>query len=175
MVAHFKGIDYAKVLFITGTNGKSTTTKLITHIFRSSGKKVIANLECANLIYGIATALSKASSLTGRISADYIIFETDERYLPIILKQLPAKNIMITNLQKDQVQRNGDPDFIYRKVFEAVGDDVRLFLNNEEPRTKAFDSKAGEIITYGVASHAESFTKDDTCLLYTSGKTQMWR
>ena len=162
MVAHFKGIDYAKVLFITGTNGKSTTTNLITHIFRSSGKKVIANLEGANLIYGIATALSKASSLTGRISADYIIFETDERYLPIILKQLPAKNIMITNLQKDQVQRNGDPDFIYRKVFEAVGDDVRLFLNNEEPRTKAFDSKAGEIITYGVARHAESFTKDDT-------------
>lgn len=162
MVAHFKGIDYSKVLFITGTNGKSTTTNLITHIFRKSGKTVVANLEGANLIYGIATALSKASTMTGKIKTDYIIFETDERYLPIILKQLPAKNIMITNLQKDQVQRNGDPDFIYRKVFAAVGDDVRLFLNNEEPRTKAFDGKGGKIVTYGVARHAESFTKDET-------------
>lgn len=162
MVAHFKGIDYTKVLFVTGTNGKSTTTNLIYHVFKSSGKNVIANLEGANLIYGIATALSKASTLFGRIKADYIIFETDERFLPLILKQLPAKNILITNLQKDQVQRNGDPDFIYRKLFSAIDRDVRLFLNNEEPRTRSFDERGGNIVTYGVQRHGESFTKDDT-------------
>ncbi|MGN0658090.1 MAG: MurT ligase domain-containing protein [Emergencia sp.] len=162
MVAHFKGIDYSRVLFITGTNGKSTTTNLITHIFRSSGRTVVANLEGANLIYGVATALSKASTLTGRIRADYIIFETDERYLPLIYKQLPAGNIMITNLQKDQVQRNGDPDFIYRKLFDGIPSGLRLFLNNEEPRTKAFDVKGAQVITYGVARHGESFTKDET-------------
>lgn len=162
MVAHFKGIDYSKVLFITGTNGKSTTTNLVTHIFRVNGKKVIANLEGANLIYGVATALSKASTLTGKINADYIIFETDERYLPIIYKQLPAENIMITNLQKDQVQRNGDPDFIYRKLHDAIGGNVKLFLNNEEPRTKAFDDNSPDIVTYGVERHGESFVKDET-------------
>lgn len=162
MVAHFKGIDYSKVLFITGTNGKSTTNNLVTHIFRSNGKKVVANLEGANLIYGVATALSKASSLTGRIKADYIIFETDERYLPLIHKQLPAENIMITNLQKDQVQRNGDPDFIYRKVFDGLPSGVRFFLNNEEPRTRSFDIKSDRIVTYGVERHPESFTKGDS-------------
>ena len=162
MVAHFKGIDYSKVLFITGTNGKSTTTNLVHHIFKSNGKNIIANLEGANLIYGVATALSKASSLTGRIKADFIIFETDERYLPLIYKQLPAENIMITNLQKDQVQRNGDPDFIYRKLFPTIGGNVRLFLNNEEPRTKSFDENSDRIITYGVERHQESFTKNDS-------------
>ena len=84
MVAHFKGIDYSKVLFVTGTNGKSTTTNLLYHIFKSSRKNVIANLEGANLIYGIATALSKASTLSGKVKAEYIIFETDERFLPLI-------------------------------------------------------------------------------------------
>lgn len=162
MVAHFKGIDCSKVLFITGTNGKSTTTNLITHIFRSNGKKVIANLEGANLIYGIATALSKVSTLTGKINADYIIFETDERFLPIIHKQLPAENIMITNLQKDQVQRNGDPDFIYRKLFDNLDGNIRFFLNNEEPRTKSFDEKSHDIVTFGVERHPEAFTKDET-------------
>lgn len=161
MVAHFKGIDYSKVLFITGTNGKSTTTNLVTHIFRSCGKKVVANLEGANLIYGIATALSKASTLTGKIKSDYIIFETDERFLPIIHKQLPARNILITNLQKDQVQRNGDPDFIYRRLFTALEkkDNIRLFLNNEEPRAKSFDEIGYEIVTYGVEKHEEAFVK----------------
>ncbi len=162
MVAHFKGIDYSRVLFITGTNGKSTTTNLLCHILRNSGKRVVANLEGANLIYGIATALSKASTMTGKIQADYIVFETDERFLPLILEQLPAKNILITNLQKDQVQRNGDPDFIYRKLFAAIGDDVRLFLNNEEPRTRSFDEKKGGIVTYGVERHSESFVKGDS-------------
>lgn len=163
MVAHFKGIDYSKVLFITGTNGKSTTTNLIAHIFKNSGKTIVANLEGANLIYGVATALSKASSLTGRIKADYIIFETDERYLPLIRKQLPAENVMITNLQKDQVQRNGDPDFIYRKLHSQIkGDNLRLFLNNEEPRTKAFEDNGSTIVTYGVSKHEEAFQKGDT-------------
>ncbi|WP_425757436.1 MurT ligase domain-containing protein [Ihubacter sp. rT4E-8] len=162
MVAHFKGIDYSKVLFITGTNGKSTTNNLVNHIFRTNGRKVVSNLEGANLIYGVATALSKASSLTGRIKADYIIFETDERYLPLIYKQLPAANIMITNLQKDQVQRNGDPDFIYRKVFDGLPSGIRFFLNNEEPRTRSFDIKSDHIVTYGVARHEESFTKGET-------------
>ena len=84
MVAHFKGIDPDRVLFITGTNGKSTTNNLVNHIFRENGKKVISNLEGANLIYGVCTALIKASSLTGRVKADYFIFETDERFVPVI-------------------------------------------------------------------------------------------
>ena len=147
MVKHFKGIDCSKVIFITGTNGKSTSTNLITHIFRKNGKKVISNLEGANLIYGIA----KASSMTGKINADYIIFETDERFLPKIYAQLPAENILVTNLQKDQVQRNGDPDFIYSKLSDCFdGKEIKMFLNNEEPRSRSLGKKASQVITYGV-------------------------
>lgn len=159
MVKHFKGIDPEKVLFITGTNGKSTTNNLIAHIFKDNGKTIVTNLEGANLIYGVATTLSKASNFAGRVKADYFIFETDERFLPIIHEQLPAKNIMITNLQKDQVQRNGDPDFIFRKLYGRLEGDIRYFLNNDEPRTKAFEDVASEIVTYGVEKHSESFTK----------------
>ncbi|MCI8609310.1 MAG: DUF1727 domain-containing protein [Firmicutes bacterium] len=161
MVAHFKGIDYDKVLFITGTNGKSTTNNLINHILKENGKTVISNLEGANLLAGVATALLKASSLTGHVKADYFIFETDERFLPIIYKQLPAKNILVTNLQKDQVQRNGDPDFIYRKLAPVMGQDVRLFLNNEEPRAKSFATGHDRVVTYGVERHSDSFIKKE--------------
>lgn len=45
LVAHFKGIDTQKVLFITGTNGKSTTNNMIHHIFVNNGKNVVTNLE----------------------------------------------------------------------------------------------------------------------------------
>ena len=154
MISHFKGIDPEKTIFITGTNGKSTTTNLLVHILRSNGKKVVANLEGANLLHGVATTLIKASSLTGRVSADYFVFETDERYLKAIREQLPAANIMMTNLQKDQAQRNGEPDFVKGKIHDAVVlRDTVLYVNNEEPRVKSFESEVKKTITYGTARH----------------------
>jgi len=162
MVEHFKGIDYSKVIFITGTNGKSSTTNLVTHLLRKSGKKVISNLEGANLLPGIATILSKESSLSGTLDADYYVFETDERYLPLIYKQLPAENILITNLQKDQVQRNGDPDFIYRKLSAFANNKIHYFLNNDEPRSKSFEQFSNQVTYYGVDQNEKTFTKDET-------------
>ena len=148
LLAHFRGIDPEKTLFITGTNGKSTTNNLIYHVFTQHGYRVCSNLAGANLITGVATSLIRASSLFGKVSADYFIFETDERYLPLIREQLPAANILVTNLQKDQVQRNGDPDYIYRKLQKAMEKGgMRLFLNNEEPRTKSFERYTDRIVT----------------------------
>lgn len=161
MVAHFKGIDPSRVLFITGTNGKSTTNNLINHILKGNGMKVVSNLEGANLLAGVATALLKNATLTGRVKADYYIFETDERFLPLIYAQLPAENILVTNLQKDQVQRNGDPDFIYRKLQPVMEKAGRLFLNNEEPRSRSFSMGRENVITYGVERHEESFVKKE--------------
>ena len=158
-VKHFKNIDYSKVIFITGTNGKSSTTNLVTHILKQNRKKIVSNLEGANLLGGIATILAKEASLSGKLKADYYIFETDERYLPLIYAQLPAQNMLITNLQKDQVQRNGDPDFIIRKFKEVVNRKMTLILNNEEPRSRFFEETACRSIYYGVSHHDESFTK----------------
>ncbi len=162
MIAHFKGIDTEKMLFITGTNGKSTSNNLIYHIFKHNGYKVISNLEGANLMAGVATALIKNSSFTGKVNADYFIFEVDERFLPSIHELLPAKNILVTNLQKDQVHRNGDPDFIYRKVLPVMKKNVRLFLNNDEPRSRSFADYNDNVVTYGVEKHEESFVKDES-------------
>lgn len=162
MVEHFKNIDPNKVLFITGTNGKSSSTNLIVHVLRKNGFKVISNLEGANLLAGIATSLAKESDLTGKTEADFYVFETDERYLPIIHEQLPAKNLLVMNLQKDQVQRNGDPDFIYQKLKSFINPDINLFLNNDEPRSKSFEQLSDNVTYFGVEPHSETFKKDNT-------------
>lgn len=160
-VKKFKNLDYSKVLFITGTNGKSTTTNLVSHILKVNGKKIISNIEGANLLGGIATILAKESTLTGKLKTDYFIFETDERYLPLIYAQLPAKNMLITNLEKDQVQRNGDPDFIYQKIGSFMNSEMTLYLNNEEPRSQSFEETAHRCIYFGVEKHKESFVKGE--------------
>ncbi len=159
-IQHFKNIDYNKVVFITGTNGKSTTNNMIINALKTAGKTVTTNLEGANLITGIATAMLKNSTITGKIKTEYMVFETDERYLKQIYNQLPAKKICITNLQKDQVQRNGEPDYIYQKIKSVLNNDITIFVNNEEPRAKSFEDMGCKAIYYGIERNDKSFEKN---------------
>ena len=159
-ISNFSNIDYNKVIFITGTNGKSTTNNMIVHCMRSAGKTVCTNLEGANLITGIATAMIKYSSMLGKMKTEFMVFETDERYLQYIYKLLPAKNICITNIQKDQVQRNGEPDYIYQKIKNVINKDTTIYVNNQEPRSKSFEDFVDNVIYYGVEKNSKSFTKD---------------
>lgn len=160
-ICHFKNLDYGKVIFVTGTNGKSTTTNLIAHTIKSSGRKVATNNQGANMIGGIATTLIKNSSITGKFNSEFLVLEVDERSLPVIYKMLPAKNLVITNLQKDQVQRNGDPDFIYRKFQSVINKSMTIYLNNEEPRSKSLEDLAGRVIYYSICKNERSFEKDN--------------
>ena len=160
-VAQFKGIDYNKVFFISGTNGKSTTTNLLYHTLMSAGKSVACNTEGANMMSGVATTLIKNSTLLGKFTKEYLVLEIDERSFPAIRKVLPGKNLGLTNLQKDQVQRNGDPDFIFRKIRGAITPDMTLFLNNEEPRSRALEDCADKRVLFSVEKNENSYTRDD--------------
>jgi hypothetical protein len=86
--------------------------------------------------------------------------EIDERSFPLIRKVLPGKHLGLTNLQKDQVQRNGDPDFIYRKIRSAITSDMTLYLNNEEPRSRSLEDFSGNAIYFSVVRNDKTYTDD---------------
>lgn len=160
-VACFKKINYNKVYFISGTNGKSTTTNLLYHTLISAGRSVACNTEGANMMSGVATTLIKNSSLLGVFNKEYLVLEIDERSFPIIRKVLPGRNLGLTNLQKDQVQRNGDPDFILRKIRSAITPDMTLYLNNEEPRSCSLEVCTEKIAYFSIERNERSYTRDD--------------
>lgn len=160
-VAHFKGINLDKVYFISGTNGKSTTTNLLFHTLKSAGRSVACNYEGANMMGGVATTLIKNSTVFGAFNKEYLVLEIDERSFPGIRKVLPGRNLGLTNLQKDQVQRNGDPDFILRKVRSAISSDMTLYLNNEEPRSLSLSDCAGKAVRFSVNRNSASYVSED--------------
>ena len=160
-IRHIKNLDMDKVICITGTNGKSTTTNLVAHIFKNAGISVAANLAGANMLPGVATTMINNTSLTGKLNKDLVLLETDERFLPIIRRELPAKNLCILNVFKDQVHRNGEPDIIWRKIDSAIDEDMTLFVNANEPNACAFNKKVKNYISFGVDRNSASYEKKD--------------
>lgn len=158
-ITHIKGLDPDRTIFVTGTNGKSTTTNLMAHVFKKAGLKVAANLEGANLIGGVIVSLLKNISLSGKLEADIVLMETDERFLPIIHKQLPARHLCVTNVQKDQVQRNGEPEIIWRKIASVANDNMTMYANGDEPNALSLGLRAGKCVKYGVDRNSSSFDK----------------
>ena len=160
-VTHLKGVDPAKAVFVTGTNGKSTTTNMIHHILSHSGCAVSANLKGANLLSGVATTLIADCTLGGRFKKEYVVMETDERFLAAIRAQLPAKYLCVTNIQRDQCQRNGEPSYIVGRIAKAIGPDAVAFLNADEPNALSLGDLAGRTVTYAAAPNSRSFDKQD--------------
>lgn len=158
-IGHFHNVDQNKVIYITGTNGKSTTTNLVAAMLQKAGIQIAVNLEGANLAAGVAVTMLSHASLTGRFLAEYIVMEIDERFLPVVSRYLPPAWLCVTNIQKDQVQRNGEPDIIYRKIVQALSANTVLFLNNEDPHAVSLASFVRKSVFYGVEENAKSFVK----------------
>lgn len=127
-----------KTILVAGTNGKTTTTKLIKSIFRESGKKILENTSGANLLNGIASALISNANIDGQINKDFAIFEIDENTLPLILKEINNPDfVIILNLFRDQLDRYGEVNIIAKRWSEALSKlDERtiLILNADDPQ-----------------------------------------
>ena len=122
-----------KIITVTGTNGKTTTTGLIAHIMKQNNKKVVHNTEGANMLTGIATALVNNVSLNTK--SDYLIFETDEAYLTKLYNYVDVDCLLITNLFRDQLDRYGEADTTYKKIKEAISKNknLKVFINADDP------------------------------------------
>ena len=81
-----------------------------------SGYKVISNVEGNNMETGILSVLIKNCSLTGKISADYFVFETDESYVPVLYKMIPLDCLVVLDFFRDQLDRVGEVETVIQKI-----------------------------------------------------------
>lgn len=109
-----------KIVLIAGTNGKTTTSKLIRTILEKNGDRVFQNESGANLLNGIASTLLSNSNILGKTNSDYAIFEVDENVLPLALREFTPNTIILLDLFRDQLDRYGEVDTIARKWKEAL-------------------------------------------------------
>ncbi|AAK78938.1 UDP-N-acetylmuramyl tripeptide synthase [Clostridium acetobutylicum] len=121
------------IVFITGTNGKTTTTNLIYSILKSSGKEVITNNTGANLKPGITSCFIKNFKFSDS-KEKYAVIEIDEANLKFLTEYTKPKAIIITNLFRDQLDRYGEVYTTLLKIMEGVNKapEATLILNGDE-------------------------------------------
>lgn len=122
------------VILVTGTNGKTTTTKLIADALTASGERVLTNSTGSNLKRGVTSALIKAARWDGHIDATVGLFEVDEANLRLIAPELQPKHIVVLNLFRDQLDRYGELDTTAALIGQGIaGTKARVYLNADDP------------------------------------------
>jgi UDP-N-acetylmuramyl tripeptide synthase len=146
-------------VLVAGTNGKTTTTRLITGVLRARGQRVVSNGEGANLFHGIVSTATRAADLIGRVAADVAVLEVDELTLPPVVRQTKPTLVVLTNVYRDQLDRYGEVDRVVRAFAEALATlpaDAVIVANADDPRLVALLQASGrEAIWFGVA-HEET-------------------
>lgn len=131
----FKNNDIKKIV-IAGTNGKTTTGKLLSTIFAKNGLSVAHNIEGANLINGLASTLLLNSGLDGHLHKDILIFESDENAFSKVVDVIKPDYIVLLNLFRDQMDRYGEIDTTAAKWKDALlklKKNTEIFLNADDP------------------------------------------
>lgn len=104
------------VVVITGSAGKSTTTKMVVGIAREHGKVVFTNPSTANIAQGFFSSIIEQSDITGRIKGDVAILEMDEGHAAEITKRIRPRHVTVLNVLDDQLDRFVDPALVRDKL-----------------------------------------------------------
>lgn len=141
------------VILVAGTNGKTTTARLLREILEEDGKKVIQNESGANLLNGIASTLALSANIAGRITADYAIFEVDENALRHIVAEISPHYIILLNLFRDQLDRYGEVHTIasrWKEALKKTSEKTYIIANADDPEIAYLGANKTNIRYFGL-------------------------
>ena len=137
------------IIAVTGSNGKTSTVEMIAHILTKNGLTVAWNKEGSNQIEGVTTLVLGSATLGGKVKADILLIESDERFARYTFKYIRPTHYVITNLYRDQLTRNGHPEWVYDALADSITDGTQLILNADDPLVSAFGQGREDVIWFG--------------------------
>jgi lipid II isoglutaminyl synthase (glutamine-hydrolysing) len=138
------------VVVISGTNGKTTTTKMVVELLEGQGLKVFTNRTGSNFVRGVAAALLGEVDLKGKLDADIAVLELDEAHAVHFVNAIPPRYSLILNVMRDQLDRFGEIDTTLKLLAHIANHTTdTVVLNREDPRVASIASTlTNQNVTY---------------------------
>jgi UDP-N-acetylmuramyl tripeptide synthase len=130
---------------ITGSNGKTTTARMIAAIAEASGQRVSQNRTGSNLLQGVTSVVVNFADIFGRMDSDVLLFEIDEATIPLAVPEIQPDVVVITNIFRDQLDRYGELYSVARtlnKMLESLPETATILLNGNDPQVANFGENA---------------------------------
>ncbi|TME91201.1 MAG: DUF1727 domain-containing protein, partial [Chloroflexi bacterium] len=139
------------VVCVSGTNGKTTTSRMLSGIARATGWAPIHNRSGSNLDRGVAAALLADATWSGEPRGDLGLFEIDEASLPGVVGRVRPRAVVVTNLFRDQMDRYFELDALARRIGDALAGlpaETALVLNADDPLVASLAIRKDANVTY---------------------------
>ncbi len=155
------------IVLISGTNGKTTTTKMVVELLEGQGLRVFTNRTGSNFTRGVAAALLGDVDSHGTLHADIAVLELDEAHAVHFVRAIQPRYSLLLNVMRDQLDRFGEIDKtaqLLHTIAKHTTDGV--VINRDDPRlsASAFTSDlTASIRSYGVSPQLRTlFPSDDS-------------
>lgn len=120
------------VIAVTGTNGKTTVSNLVTSILQKNGYSVTNNSYGSNVQAGVATALLTDTTFTGKPKKDIAVLEVDERSSLLVYPYVKPHFLLCNNIMRDSIKRNAHTGFISYIISKSLPAETRVVLNGDD-------------------------------------------
>ena len=158
------------VVVISGTNGKTTTTKMVTELLESEGLRVFTNKTGSNFVRGVISEILKNIDMNGEFSYDIAVLELDEAHAVKFAEVAPIDYALFLNVQRDQLDRFGEIDYVancLQRVAAVTKNTV--ILNREDPQV--CEIKAKKPVYFGLSDTlVKKFPSDDNIIVHSDRK-----
>lgn len=147
-------VGYDDIVFITGTNGKTTTSNLIGHILKENNINIINNFEGANMLDGIISTFAIQTKKNTKIA----IIEIDEGSIKKVMNYITPTKFVIINFFRDQIDRFGEIDTLIATIGEQLQNkNIKLILNADDPFVTRLSKYGIDNSYFGIDSNAYNF------------------
>lgn len=142
------------VVVVTGTNGKTTTTRSLVYLLRQSGLRVVTNPTGSNFTRGVYATIAKYSRWTGGLPYDVAVLELDEAFSRKFADMRPPEFVLALNVMRDQLDRYGEIDTTAEMIKDTVAKATKsVVLNADDSRVAALAEHASSLVHFFAVAH----------------------
>jgi UDP-N-acetylmuramoylalanine-D-glutamate ligase len=144
------------LVVVSGSSGKSTTTKMLVEILTAHGKRIFTNPSTANISQGLTSALLERASVTGRIDADLAVLEMDEGHGALLSGRFRARLVLLTNVMTDQIDRFHDAQKVQAMLGRIAARASGTVVVNGDDALLAGLTPTADVVRFGVTDEVLS-------------------